>query len=210
MDSIQNYTNISWPLFSDWPLVRFATPMDGNCFFHAIANGFFEPYRSQSLNGTPISRNQLIMSLRKELSEKLSTKREGSDKTYYDTLNRGNLKEFSTAVPEFSLQHMQKELISSNPIGYGYLEFVGNALNKDIYILEARRQDIYVTDELSLTIQGNRTSLVLYYIDGHYELLGIKKTRTDGSLSFVTYFTPDHPLITFLYQRIQDLILHKK
>lgn len=189
--------------FEHWRLVRFATPMDHHCLFHSISNSFFEPYHSETLNGKHISRKQMVLHLRRELSKKLASKVDDSNSlTHYDMLHGGNTSAFAEAVPEFSLKFMQEQLESQVSIGYGYMEFIGNALNKDIYILEAARRDIYTTDELHLTIKGNRSSIVLYYMNGHYELVGIE--NSDGT--FVTHFSPDHSLISFLYSRVQDII----
>lgn len=198
------YAKINWTQgFEDWSLVRFSTPMDGSCLFHAISNSFFAPYHNEMLNGKPISRQKIIETLRKELSTKLASNisDDPGSLSHYDTLNGGNTSAFSESVPEFALTYMQSQLNSRNPIGYGYMEFIGNALNKDIYILEAVRHDIYVTDELSLTIKGGRNSIVLYYMNGHYELVGICKK--DGS--FDTHFFPDHSFIQFLYNKVRSI-----
>ena len=190
--------------YRKWKLVRFSTPMDGSCLFHAISNSFFEPYHSEHLNGKHISRAKIVSHLRKELSQKLASNisDESDSPTYYDVLNGGNTSAFAEAVPEFTLSYMQDQLKSSFPIGYGYMEFIGNALDKDIYILEAIRHDIYITDELPLVIKGGRKSIVLYYMNGHYELVGIE--REDGT--FDTHFSPDHSLIRFLYGRVLELV----
>lgn len=195
------FTNISWPNgFEQWRLVRFSTPMDGSCLFHAICNSFFEPYHTQILNGKHISRDSLVSLLRKELSHKLSSRVSDNvdSPTFYQTLNGGNTSTFAKSVPEFSLSYMQDQLQSSSPIGYGYMEFLGNVFSKDIYILEAARRDIYVTDELSLTIKGDRPSIVLYYMTGHYELVGI---HNDNG-TFDTHFSPNHSLIRFLRDKV--------
>lgn len=200
------YADIKWQNgFENWNLVRFSTPMDGNCLFHAITNSYFLPYRTKILNNRSINRLDIIMSLRRELSEKLALKIDPNDDNsprHYDILNGGNTKLFCEYVPEFTLNNMQKMLNSNNSIGYGYMEFIGNALNKDIYILEAIRQDIYHSDELSLSITGNRNSIVLYYMNGHYELVGIQQDDE----TFNTYFSPDHSFIQFLYSRVQSLL----
>ena len=204
---ISNYfTYIKWDgYFEQWKLVRFATPMDGNCLFHAISNSFFEPYHSESLNGKHVPRTKMVSHLRRELSDKLAEKvfPDLDSPTHYDILNGGNTSAFAEAVPEFALSYMQEQLRSNLPIGYGYMEFIGNALNKDIYILEAIRRDIYITDELPLTIHGDRRSIVLYYMNGHYELVGLEKD--DGS--FDTHFSPDHSFIRFLYNRVRELAM---
>lgn len=200
------HSYINWNFLSSWKLVRIGTPMDGSCLFHAIINAYFEPYRSEILHGTPISRFDIIKRLRTELSIALSSPIDPNHPhpTYYESLNFGNTKEFSQAVPEFSLSYMQNELNSNSPIGYGYMEFIGNILNKDIYILDSKRQDIYITDELPLTIKGTRKSIVIYYMSGHYELVGIE--NNDGSYS--THFSPNHSLIKTLYNRVKECLTH--
>lgn len=203
------YAEINWGNgFEQWSLVRFSTPMDNSCLFHAISNSFFAPYQTEILKDVHVPRNRMIAGLRKELAQKLAAKisptpdENGYHPTYYDTLNGGNTSAFADAVPEFKLEYMQNQLESQVPIGYGYMEFIGNALNKDIYILEASRHEIYITDELPLTIKGNRNSIVLYYMNGHYELVGIQ--NVDGS--FDTHFSPNHSLIRFLYDRVCQIV----
>lgn len=199
------YAEIRWgDGFDQWPLVRFSTPMDGSCLFHAISNSFFAPYHTGILHGKSVSRNRMVAALRSELAQKLASKISDASNspTHYDILSGGNTSAFAEAVPEFALSYMQAQLESHNSIGYGYMEFIGNALNKDIYILEAMRHDIYLTDELPLTIKGDRNSIVLYYMNGHYELVGIQ--NPDGS--FDTHFRPDHTFIRFLYQRVCQII----
>jgi hypothetical protein len=199
------YAEIIWnDGFQNWPIVRFSTPMDGNCLFHAISNSFFTPYHDEILNGNHITRGKMISLLRKQLAEKLAEPISNipDSPRYYDTLNGGNTSAFSQAVPEFELKYMQSQLDSNTPIGYGYMEFIGNSLNKDIYILEALRRDIYITDELPLTITGDRKSIVLYYLNGHYELVGIR--NTDGT--FTTHFSSEHSFIRFLYNRVKQII----
>src|SRR5437763_1645606 len=45
------YAEIHWDNgFAPWHLVRFSTPMDGNCLFHAISNSFFIPYHEEMLH----------------------------------------------------------------------------------------------------------------------------------------------------------------
>lgn len=204
------YAKIKWEDgFEQWRLVRFSTPGDGSCMFHAITNSFFKPYHTGILDGKSVSRNKIIASFRKELSDRLDTKVSDApdSPTYYDLLNRGYTAEWAkdAKVAEYTLTHMQQELDSNTYIGYGYIELIGNALNKDIYVLEASRQDIYrqVDEDLELIIKGNRNSIILYNIDNsHYELVGLR--NSDGS--FDTHFSPTHSLIQFLYGRVQNII----
>ncbi len=199
------YAEIRWDNdFNRWNLVRFSTPMDGSCLFHAISNSFYPPYRTEKFHGQSMSRVKMVSALRSELADKLGTpiSDENDAPRHYDILNGGNTSNFAEAVPEFSLSYMQDQLRSNSPIGYGYMEFIGNTLNKDIYILEAIRRNIYVTNELPFTIKGNRNSIVLYYMNGHYELVGIHNSDD----TFSTHFTPDHSFIRFLHSRVKQLI----
>lgn len=201
----KDYVEINWGGgFESWLLCRFFTPMDGNCLFHAISSSFFDPYRKETINNKHMSRTKMVSILRHELAEKLGSKiSDNSDSlTHYEILNGGNMKLFSEEVPEFKLNYMKSQLDSTNPIGYGYMEFIGNSLNKDIYILSASNRGIYVTDELKYSIKGNRNSIVLYYINGHYELVGIN--NTDGT--FDTHFSPNHSFIRFLYGNVKECI----
>jgi hypothetical protein len=198
------YTEINWgDGYEQWPLCRFATPVDGNCLFHAIANSFFKPYHEELLNGRSVTRAQIVSTLRHELSRRLGEVdlSDPEGRTYYACLSNGNTSKFADAVPEFKLKMMQDQLASNAPIGYGYMEFISNALNKDIYILEAARSDIYVNDELTFCIKGNRKSIVIYYMNGHYELVGIR--APDGS--FDTYFEPNHSFIRFLDNIVKEV-----
>lgn len=209
LQPINGSTNYNVPFYwgngyEHWNLVRFATPMDGSCLFHAIANSFFEPYHSQKINGKEVPRIKLIQTFRKELSQKLSDKDPNSPtgKTFYEELCNGSTSTFAKEVPEFSIKIMQANLDSKVYIGYGYMEFIGNAIGKDIYILDATRFDIYVTDELRFMIKGNRPSIVLFYTNNHYELVGVK--NNDGKID--TYFNSTHSFIMFLKSRVQELI----
>lgn len=195
------YMDLDWIHgYQNWRLVRFSTPMDGSCLFHAIVNAFFIPYQTGLIDGKKINREKLIKSFRKDLSEKLEEKTSDNpiSPTWYEKLNNGNTAEFAKYNPEFSLKNMKQQLNSSNYIGYGFFEFIGNIIDKDIYILDGNRRDIYITDESSLSITGRRMSIVIYYANNHYELVGIQNQNN----TFDTHFNPNHTFIKFLYSKI--------
>ena len=188
-----NYVDLN---FKDWSIVKYTIPGDGHCLFHALSLGFFKPYIVENFKGNSISRKQVVCNLRKELSEKLTKHVNGKNgPTYYDLLNNGNTLKFSKSVPEYSLASMQAELYSEKFIGYSYIEYIGNELNKDIYIINGDIMDLYQSDELSIK---HRNSIVLYYKDNHFELIGLNQKN-----QIVTHFKPDHAFIKFLYSRIK-------
>lgn len=190
--------------YESWHLCRIPTPMDGSCLFHAISYSYFEPYITEFLNGKKITRAEIIKSLRYELSQRLAAPNPQTDNklTFYESLNGGNTKNFSQHVHEFSLKYMQQQLNSNNPIGYGYIEFISNTLNKDIYILDEKRKDIYLSDELNYSITGKRNSIVLYYNNNHYELVGI--CNSDQPVD--THFSSEHSFIKFLHDKVTNYL----
>lgn len=187
--------------FEIFLMIKYDIPKDHHCLLHAVMMAFFNPYITEQFNGVHISKLQIITNLRYELSEKLAQPVKGvSGPNHYDILNNGNTSKFSLSVPEFKLHNMMNKLKSNEHIGYGYFEFINNQLNKDIYILDAKTQDLYQTDEYKYSIKG-RNSIVLLYIENkedehlnHYDLIGING---------VTHFKPNNPFILFLKSKIR-------
>lgn len=176
--------------FELWKLVKFIIPPDGHCLFHSLLFSFYTPYREEELNGKAISKLQIVVNLRHELSDRLDG--------VYDALSGSNIGEFSKALPEFELSYMKNELKSNSHIGYGYIEYIGNIINKDIYIIDGNTSNIYISDELPYLIKG-RTSIVLYYKDSHYEPIGLEQDNV-----YHCHFKAKHPFIRFLRDKIDQ------
>ena len=209
------YQRITWKNgFENWDLIRIDTIGDRSCLFHAIANGFFLPYCTGIVNGIKMSKKEIVKQIRKELADKLSDpiSAKPNSKTYYDIINSGKTAEFpvSPELPEYdySLKNMQKQLDSDNNIGYGYIEYISNALDKNIYILNEQDKDLYPFEKTELLniYKEDRSSLVLYYTTpnnndsyDHYELVGI---MNNGIVD--TYFSPNHTFIKFLYKKVLE------
>jgi hypothetical protein len=197
LPGLNQFMYLNWgDPWSNWNIIRFAIPPDGSCLFHAIAAAFFRPYHAQELHDQSISRNDLIIAMRRDLADNLPQ--------YYPRLNSGQMFVFAESVPEFRLEHMQAQLNSHEHIGYGYLEYISLALNKDIYILDDTQHDIYRSDEQPLSATGQRDSIVLYYrpgqtpSDNHYELVSIINYYG----AYETHFNPQHSFIQFLRTRM--------
>jgi len=206
------YRKINWENgFENWQLIRIDTIGDRSCLFHAIANAYFVPYYTETLDGTKMTRREIVRQMRKELSEKLNSpiSSDPNSKTHYEIINSGKTAEFpvSSELPQydFSLTNMQKQLNSDNNIGYGYIEYISNILNKNIYILNEANNDLFPFEkrEYLNIYKKDRSSLVLYYTApmddesyDHYELVGI---MNNGIVD--TYFDSNHTFIKFLYNR---------
>jgi hypothetical protein len=218
---VRNNEPLYWRNFDIFPMVRIFTIGDGSCLLHAVANSFYIPYRTESFNGVGIRRSELIRDLRKELSTKLSLP---SDPLYpngplnYDLLAGGVL---STMLgkenpEEFGLKAMMERLADpSKEITFEYMEFISNQLNKDIYFLDSKSQDVYLTEIDDSYLYKGRESVVLLYIEGitiggitgmgHFELIGL---RTNEGIA--TYFRPDHEFISYIQNRIRIKTTSKK
>lgn len=202
------YESLTWDSstgFSYPGMVKIRTIADGSCFFHAIANSYSEPYRIGILpGGASINKIQFIKSLRHDLSLKLAERVNPLDQSsliYYDLLSRGELKNFSKIVPEYTLENMQKELNSSSPVNNVYNEFISNQLNKDIYLLDAVKKDVYLVGRDDDILYKGRDSIVLLYTPGHYNLVGVMQ---DSGVP-ATLFKSDNPFIKAIQARIRDL-----
>ena len=201
------YTRLNWrgSPFNYRNMVRIHAIMDGSCFFHALVGAFFKPYREGHINGTPINKKEFVKKFRMDLAKKLGSKVDPlapDSKKYYDVISRGELEEYSKEVPHYSLESMQKELMSSHPVDTVYLEFISDILDKDIYLLYLPDKDVYmIPDQFDLLYKG-RDSIVLLGMPGHYDLVGLQ--ASDGTIK--TFFTPDNQFIRSIRERIRSKI----
>lgn len=187
-------------------LIRTRVPMDGSCMFHAIAKAYFKPYIvGKNSEGGVFDRMEFIKNLRKDLSKKLALKVNPEDpksKTYYQSLANGELENIAKSLPQYSLENMQKELDSNTPISNYFNEFISDQLNIDIYILDAKKKDVYMMASDLKLLYKNRQSVVILYMPGHYELIGLMQDQ-----SYIeTYFPPSHPFILKIRERMNSKV----
>lgn len=168
---------------------------DGNCFFHSVLRAFNTNYiKAKSIS----DRVNMARTFRNALADLLEEIDPLTGKSYYCGLNNGELEKIAGGVKEYSLGALQKELRSSAPVDNIYQELISNSLNKDIYIIDGTKKDMYhVGSAFSLYYKG-RNSIIIFYIPGHFEVVGIK--HSDGSID--TLFTPEHPLIQSCRERL--------
>ena len=187
-------------------LVRIRTDMDGSCFFHALAKAYFKPYIVGKIDGESFNRKNFIKNLRKDLAKRLASKIDPEDpksKTYYEALAQGELKKISKDMGNYSLKNMQKELSSSStPVSNIYNEFISDQLELDIYILDANKKDVYMTGTEDNLLYKNRRSIVILYLPGHYELIGL----VDEDNEVTTLFSPQSDFIQSIRKRMKKLV----
>ena len=189
-------------VFTDIPnLVVLPTIGDGNCFFHAILRAFNRDYKDKGIG----DRVNMARTLRNGLADLMEEIDPLTGKNYYSGLNNGELEKISYGVKEYNLEALQKELRSSSPVDNIYQELVSNLINKDVYIIDGTKKDMYqIGSAFSLYYKG-RNSVIIYYIPGHFEVVGIK--HSDGSID--THFTPENPLIQACKERLLSFFKSK-
>lgn len=205
MDREFEYLNWEGPL-NFLGMVRFRTIADGSCFFHAICNAIYPPYQMGRLGHRAYPKSQFVKDLRHDLSIRLGEPINHLDPkggTYYDSISRGKLYTISQSLPEYSLENMREELRNSSAaVNNIYNEYISNVLNKDIYILDGITQDVYMTGNDADILYKGRTSIVLHYLPGHYELIGLQ--LVDQSIQ--TKFEHDSDFIRMIRDRIRERI----
>ena len=183
---------IEFGFLPEFDLVRVSCEMDGSCMFHAIAKAYFKPYIMGKVGDGVFDRSEFVRNLRKDLSLALPAA--------YPKLANGELEEISKTMPKYSLKNLQKELDSNSPVSNYFNEFISNQLNIDIYILDAKTKDVYMFGADLKLLYKNRKSVVILYLPGHYELIGLLKDQS----TVETYFSPTHPLIKKIRERIDS------
>lgn len=176
---------VLWPGYDTWQLVKIKTPDDNHHLFHAICQAFFKPYIDEEFNGCKISKLQVVLNLRKELADKLGQFIPGKGLRYYDLYK---------SDANASLLQTQSKLASTEAITFGYFNYLSHQINKDIFILQ-NDGTLYPCDEL---VYKNRTAIILYYHNHHFDVVGIKN---DNHIQ--THFRPTHDLIQHLSKMIQ-------
>lgn len=178
------------------------TTGDGNCLFHAICNAFYKPYRTEMVNGQRMSRIEIVQNFRSELASTLGEvdPDDKNKRIRYETLGGGSLKELGDTGlrPEYTLKGLQSTLRSNVAMGDEIIPFIGEILHKSFYFLDTRTMDVYIP--VSLPPEDN-PAIVLLYNGYHYDLCAI--SESDGSIT--TYFSPNHPFILYIRNRIDDL-----
>lgn len=201
----REFEKIKWTQNINYPgLIRIRTDADGSCFFHAIAKAYFKPYiTGKTKDGKPIDRKKFVRSLRKDLSKMLANKvdpKNPDSKTWYETVANGEWPRISEKMEEYSLKSMQKELDSNASVSNIYNEFISDQLNKDIYILDGIKQDVYMTGTDKKLLYKDRLSIVILYLPGHYELVGVEE---NGYIQ--TSFESNSGLIKMIRKRMKEL-----
>lgn len=212
LTSARSLELLEWELvegaFSYPGLVRIRTLPSPGALLHSILNAFFVPYRSQQFNhaSEPVSRIEMVNAYREYLAERLAEPEKPAEvlsPLVYNNLSRGKMTLFANILKGYHLDVMQSELRDPDFfLDDKYLELIANDLEKDIYILDATTYDVRLFPNTTVDMYyKGRSVIVLLYIPGHFELVGICKPSGD----VVTHFMHGSDFANALHQRYQEL-----
>lgn len=179
----------------DMSIIR--TIGDGSCFFHSILRAYSKTYIETSDQKI---RKQMARAFRDELAVKLESK--VGNKTYYETLARGELKEFSKQYKKASLSSMVAELKSSSSVDHIYMEMISDLLNIDIFTIDVKRGDLYPVGSDTDILYKGRNAVFVAYVEGHYDCIG----SFDKNGVCHTLFTDEHPFVMSVRNRMAHLV----
>jgi len=171
-------------------LIVIPSPKDGHCFFHSVLMAFSNDYRFEVLGGIKVSRYNIVKQFREDLAQLLDKPVSKGGPTWYRYLSRGSLEEYSKKVDGYDILSLQTMLRSSQSVGQEFHEYISDVLNKDIYIIDGNIMKLYNVGDSELLYQ-DRPSILLYYKNGHYDLLG--RQGSNGDIQ--TLFDPNDDII---------------
>nr|QBK90660.1 MAG: OTU-like cysteine protease [Pithovirus LCPAC104] len=175
-------------------IVKIDTIKDGSCFFHAIVNSFFRPYREEIINGKHFDRQNFVKNFRNDLAMRLEEKNESNGKSLYEVLSRGELPKMTEqGMDDYSLENLKKKLTSGRSVGNEFHELISEVLKRDIYFLDNNKENVYITGKDEDILYKDRDSTVLLYLQNetHYELIGIEQEKGE----IITSFSPGSDFI---------------
>ena len=192
---LEDIKNLKLTFIETMNLAVISTIGDGSCFFHSVLRAFNTDYiKAKSIT----DRVNMARTFRNALADLLEEIDPLTGRNYYAGLNNGELEKISGGVKEYSLAGLQKELRSSASVDNIYQELISNCLNKDIYIIDGLKKDMYHVGSAFPLYYKGRNSILIYYTPGHFEVVGLK--HSNGTVD--TLFTPEHPLIQSCRERL--------
>lgn len=160
---------------------------DDSCFIHAVLRAFFIPYITETLNGKPIKRSEIVRQVRQDLSNRLTY-------NVYRALSNGHIESYAKETGEEAATF---EGMKRNLAKYSYhitdmeLEHISNEIGKDIYIITDNSNGVYNIPNRDV-LHKNRQSIVLVWNGyNHYDLFGQQIAKD----TYRTLFEPTDPVI---------------
>ena len=161
-------------------LLRYGTHQDGSCYVHGTLRAFSIPYK----NSTIAEKEIFVANIRMEMAEKYT-------KEIHEQTGNGFFRD--SQLPAFTYENVKSGLGDAKTyVSHHLMEYIGDVLNVNVYILRGLDAQIYVFGSTASHIKPGRKNIILYWInDNHYETVGLLENNNNVRL----VFGDDHPLI---------------
>ena len=164
---------------------------DGSCMFHSILQAFNKTYNTLDNNGKKV----MVREFRNNLSDVLVEEPYGVK--IYDTLSRGELKEFSNFYPPASLNVMQRDLKNNTWGDIRFLELLSEILDLNIFIIDKYKSDIYQTGDPELLYKHRDSIIILNTNNIHFDTVGI-----ETKCGLKTLFSKDDSIVKIMLSKV--------
>jgi hypothetical protein len=212
MSSLLETTSIR-PVEKAFELLDWKTPVahDGFCrlmthtdpgssLVHACLNAICIPYRTGKLFNQDIGQIEFAHMFRKELALLLNEEVPGTDKLYVELIGNGSWVAMESTNMNTLAAQLHISTIEFDPV---MIEHLSNAIDKNIYIINAETQDVEVDSiDIETRYKKDRSAVVVLRVKNHYELTCLR--RFSGE--YVTHFASSHPWIVTLDSIIKSKV----
>lgn len=185
-------------------LVRIQALGDGSCFIHSVLKAFYPKYQNDANSS---HRASYAAYFRRDLALMLTTENpKYPGYNYWQTIGKGalpnilmqeikdpSLIEIYDNV-EYTITGLQRLLNSNKFLGNEIYSLVSEVLDLDIYILQAKTDDLYYNSDTTNLV--DRNAVVISGNGYHFEVVAV-----DNGKYFQTIFGPDDPFISTIKQK---------
>lgn len=143
------------------PLLRIGVLADGSCFIHCILRILLD---NDYIKMNTMEKTELVKSVRNELANMIT-------KEIFSELGNGTIAELYN-IKDF-YNHIKNV---NNWIGDESIEFLSNMFDLNVYIMDEKTRKVYKMGmDWGRLYKDTRNSVILLYIKGHYEVIGMLK-----------------------------------
>jgi hypothetical protein len=170
-----------------------ATPKDGHCLLHAIAQATYLPYLTGIREGKPISKREIVRKIRRELLERVQKE--------YKMIAGGALANSSLWNDASKKENLEEVLKGSGQLGEEVKIVIEHFFEKNVLVVNSETLQLFSKYDY----RPSRPSLVVYhtYLDdekkiGHFEMVSVRERKSG---IHATVFPDNHPFIRYLLEK---------
>lgn len=184
---------------ANFDLYIHATPEDGHCMLHALAQAISPTYQTGMRDGKPVSRLQIVKEIRSELLTKLAQKNSLTGVSNYQSIGNGSFAQSAQWNETTTPKYLKQVLSGSAQLGEEVKLILEFFIEKNILLLDARSNRLYA----KYGFNPKLSTVVLYHSIlgknevgeeiGHFQLISLLERN-----KHVKHFPSQHPFVQYL------------